>query len=94
MALCASLPLLPTDKIVDGWSYVQSEAEEFNDVKLNNFMKYMKTTWMKNNDYIYQWFVYNERHRTNNVTENWHAQINKKIHKNCDNRKIIKCIAR
>jgi hypothetical protein len=61
---------------------IQSESEDYKNANLKKFMNYMLNTWIKSDDFINEWCVYNERHRTNNVLENWHSQLNKKVNKN------------
>lgn len=40
---------------------------------MDRFTRYMKRTWLKNDEYISQWNVFGERHRLNNVVESWHS---------------------
>lgn len=81
VGLCTALSLLPANQIQDGWNYILSACEPSNP-KISKFVKYMNVTWLKNFNFINEWCTYQERHRTNNVCENWNSQINKKVHKN------------
>lgn len=82
VGLCAVLPLLPIDNIPEGWNYIEQRCKNKNDKKLKLFIQYMKKTWLKNESYIKEWCVTHERHRTNNVMENWHSVVNKAVNKN------------
>lgn len=76
LALIATLPLLPLDKIQEGWSFIESQIlDEF---KMDAFNKYFVRTWLKNKQFQEQWCVFGKRHRTNNFAEAWHFKINNK----------------
>lgn len=80
VGLCKSLPLLPVEYINEGWNYIQSECHEMQEVK--PFVTYMNKYWLKNYEFIKEWCVYNQLHRTNNFAEGWHARLNRVINKN------------
>lgn len=81
LQLTASLPLLPEEKIDEGWAYVESQILE--DFKMGKFVNYFKKFWLKNREFRKQWSVFGRKHRTNNFAEAWHFKINVK-----NNRKI------
>lgn len=78
VSLCASIPLLPKDIILDSWSYVQQESAHLH---LEKFLEYVKRSWIRQK-YISLLSVYGMRHRTNNVLEGYHSKLNKLINKN------------
>ncbi|KAL0810826.1 hypothetical protein ABMA28_010136 [Loxostege sticticalis] len=82
VGLCAALALLPQHLVIQGWTYVQEQANDIQNENMTTFMRYMKRTWLKSDDYVSQWCVYNERHRTNNVAESFHSRLNRLINKN------------
>lgn len=75
VSLCSVLPLLPEDRITEGWEYVKSQVLDFSDrCDLDKFIKYM-SFWM-NPKRIKSWTAFGRRHRTTNVVEGWHRAIN------------------
>lgn len=89
VGLSTALALLPQDKIRDGWTYIKDSSENIKNTKLDNFFNYMERTWLKSDECIEEWCSSNERHRTNNVCENWNSQINKKINKHVTIAKLL-----
>lgn len=67
IGLFTALPLLPMVLVSDGVAYIDDEKPKTD--KMDRFTRYMKSTWLKNDEYISQWNVFGERHRTNNVVE-------------------------
>lgn len=79
LALTASLPLLPIEKIDEGWKYIESQIlKEF---KMDKFINYFKSFWLKNESFRKQWCVFGQKHRTNNFAEAWHFKINEKTNR-------------
>lgn len=79
VALCTALPLLPANRIEEGWFYIQQQFRLLGpDTKLDIFFKYFQKTWMKN-DFPKTWCVFEERHRTNNVAESWNSVLNREV---------------
>lgn len=75
VSLCSVLPLLPEERVMEGWEYVKSQVLDFSDRSdLDKFMKYMNF-WMKPRR-IKSWTAFGRRHRTTNVVEGWHRAIN------------------
>lgn len=79
VGLCKGLALMPENLIENGIDYIKNESTS--SLKITKFLKYMERTWWKNKDYRSSWCVYGERHRTNNVVESWHSQLNKNVKK-------------
>jgi hypothetical protein len=76
VALAAALPLLPKEKINVGWEYIQSQM--IPELSMEQFQKYFLKFWLKNDEFIEQWCMFGEKHRTNNYSEAWHFSINDK----------------
>jgi hypothetical protein len=79
VGLFTALALLPMDHMSNGIKYIKDESP--NTSKIMLFEKYMRQTWLKNDEFILQWNVFGERHRTNNVIESWHSRLNKDMKK-------------
>lgn len=73
ISLSAVLPLLPEDKIINGWFYVADESPD--DERSQKFRNYMLRNWIKN-DFLKKWCVFGLRHRTTNFLEGWHFRLN------------------
>lgn len=82
VGLCAALPLLPPEKVFEGYEYIKNQAKTLNEEKLKPFLTYMEKTWLKNETFIKEWCIYDQRHRTNNFAEGWHSKLNRQINKN------------
>lgn len=78
VALSAVLPLLPEERIFEGWFYVAAESP--NDSQSEKFRKYMLSQWLRPN-FIKVWCSFDKRHRTNNFAEGWHYKLNSAIGK-------------
>jgi hypothetical protein len=78
VALSAVLPMLPPDKIMNGWFYIASQSPEDN--KSKQFRRYMLTQWLKTY-FIKVWCAFFQQHRTNNLAEAWHSKIKKRTGK-------------
>jgi hypothetical protein len=78
VALSAVLPLLPEDKIIEGWFYIASLSPDGEQSK--KFRKYMLQFWLKD-DFPKVWCVFGAKHRTTNALEGWHNKLNRKINK-------------
>lgn len=76
VALSAVLPLLPEEKIFEGWFYIAAQSPD--DEKSKEFRKYMLRNWLKDN-FLKVWCVFGAKHRTTNALESWHNKLNKKI---------------
>jgi hypothetical protein len=90
VALCNALPLLPSNKIMEGWEYVKSEIQILDEIefipeseklKLNKFKLYMERFWLRDAEFIRLWCAFGERHRTTNFVEAWHSGLNKSFKK-------------
>lgn len=77
--LTCRLPLLPENKIQDGWNYILAEMSDSE--AENKFKTYIENYWMKN-IFSRVWCVFGERHRTNNVVESWNRKLNRLVPKN------------
>ncbi|KAL0880256.1 hypothetical protein ABMA27_002713 [Loxostege sticticalis] len=73
VALCSVLPLLPSERLLEGWEYIKSRCNTEN-IKIQNFLNYLQRFWLKN-DIVKTLSVFGERHRTNNVSESWHSKL-------------------
>ncbi|KOB75061.1 Uncharacterized protein OBRU01_08101 [Operophtera brumata] len=71
--LISTLPLLPKQYMKEGREYIKMES--LHKPKMQKFLKYINTFWMKKNftDIL---CVFGQSHRTNNITESYHSQIN------------------
>lgn len=76
--LYCRLPLLPINKIQDGWNYILAEMGDSEHE--NKFKNYIDHYWMKNN-FSRVWCVFGERHRTNNAVESWNRKLNRLVPK-------------
>lgn len=83
VALSAVLPLLPEDQIMNGWFYVASQSPDDDNSK--KFRQYMLRQWLNDENFIKNWCVFDERHRTTNILEAWHKKINGIVSKNKPN---------
>lgn len=75
VSLCMVLPLLPENKIEEGFNYILKESKLIGDNhSLREFLLYIQNYWMPKK---HTWCVFGQRHRTNNVCEGWNGQFNK-----------------
>lgn len=78
VALSAVLPLLPEERIFEGWFYIASESPD--DSQSEKFRQYMLSQWLQSN-FVKVWCSFGKRHRTNNFAEGWHFKLNSAIGK-------------
>lgn len=85
--LTSVLPLLPSTKVREGWTYILEKIEFLKEnmevqSNLDVFVKYIETYWLKDDAFISTWCVFGERHRTTNSVEGWHLNLNNECVKN------------
>lgn len=78
VALCAVLPLLPENLIMEGWLYIAGQSPD--DEQRTKFRKYMISQWIRK-DFIKVWCIFHHKYRTNNFAEVWHCKLNNAIGK-------------
>lgn len=79
VAMTAILPLIPADKILEGFHYIKQECNS--NCTIDKFLKYVENYWLKvHTPNVFS--VFGERHRTTNSLEGFHSKINKLINKN------------
>jgi hypothetical protein len=79
VSLCAALPLLPQEMLINAWQYI---IEESGHLSMESFtITYVQRTWIKEK-YLSLLSVFGRRHRTNNILEGFHSKLNKVINKN------------
>lgn len=76
VALSAVLPLLPENRIIEGWFYVANQSPD--DSQSTKFRNYMISQWLRPH-LIKIWCSYGKRHRTNNFAEGWHCKLNNAV---------------
>jgi hypothetical protein len=80
VTLTTKLPLLPENKIVEGWSYIKAQADKVmlncSSIagNLNKFIWYFEKFWMREH-LIKSWSSFGHRHRTTNFLEGWHYKF-------------------
>lgn len=82
VGLCTALPFTPLELVKNGWEYIKIESNELSGEKMKQFIAYMARQWLNDEQYIADWNIVGQRHRTNNVCECWHSQLNKHVNKN------------
>ena len=76
-----ALPLLPSANILDAFQKIK-DKNGANDGRLDMFLQYVETTWIKNDMWpIHAWSVHGRSIRTNNDVEGWHARLNRRAKK-------------
>ncbi|KAL0860038.1 hypothetical protein ABMA27_010353 [Loxostege sticticalis] len=75
VTLCGLLPLLPRDKISEGWCYIESDCPV--NAKIDAFKNYMTSFWLENESFVNVWCVSEKKYRTNNNVEGWNNKLNK-----------------
>lgn len=80
VGLCAILPLLSEEWILDGWNYIRTEYKE-SGLEMSRFMTYVSHLLKKRN-HLKIISVFGLRHRTNNILEAFHSKLNKVLTKN------------
>lgn len=81
VGMCSILPLIPPGIINEAWTYIKNEVKTLEFLKMGKFLKYINRVWL--NKKIKRYItVFGERHRTNNVAESFHGDLNKAVNKN------------
>lgn len=88
VSLCSVLPLLPAEKILEGWNYIKYEINDGS----NKLIEYIEHYWIKKDfaNFSQLVSVFNERHRTNNVLEGSHAKLSRCI--NAKNKTLLRLL--
>lgn len=92
VGLCAIIPLLPENSILDGWEYIKTEYKE-SGLRMSRFMTYVNYLLKKRN-YLKIISVFGQRHRTNNVLESFHSKLNKVFNKNVTLLRLLNFVSR
>ncbi|CAG4919067.1 unnamed protein product [Colias eurytheme] len=80
VGLVSAIALLPKDYLHSGWDYIRLQYNHTDNKKIQKFLRYVESQWLTR-DVSNVLSVFANRHRTNNVSESWHAKINKNLNK-------------
>ncbi|KAJ8669171.1 hypothetical protein QAD02_000430 [Eretmocerus hayati] len=79
LKITEAIPFLPVAKIEQGFDYLNREALQFRDPKINQFVRYLNF-WRRLAGVI---SVHRKRIKTNNGQENFHMRMNRRIQIHC-----------
>lgn len=82
VSLCTVLPLLPLEMVTEGYIYIKCKSLMLENDTIDEFMEYIEDYFFRSEEFVQEWCIASERHRTNNVCEGWNSKLNKAINKN------------
>lgn len=77
LELALALPYLPAGLMADGINDLQMMANDIADVKIHQFLAYLRRFWLPLADIV---SVFRVAIRTNNICETFHRKSHKKFH--------------
>ena len=89
--MCAALAYLPVVDIDDGWLCIQ-ETSPISE-KMEHFYDYFVKQWLENIHITKEmWNCHQQRHRSNNVLEDWNHRLNTLIRPHFNVFQLVKCL--
>ncbi|XP_049886598.1 uncharacterized protein LOC126381107 [Pectinophora gossypiella] len=74
---CTALALLPRHAVDDAFLHIMARSP--NNDQVTKFNDYFVETWLTETAFFHdKWCCYDQKHRTTNIVESWHATVNKK----------------